>query len=166
MAKEIWQHYKRRTIESLLSNDKDDPEGKQLRRGLIFKPLLNIDLENVVPDELHLMLRITDKLTRNLINAAMSADAKHPEPDKLQRPMILSLLREIRNCGVSFSVRLDNSEEGGFDFSSLVGNDKIKLLQRLPGRFFKCQPKAYYKTVKDIWEVYNCTILYQFYHVN
>ena len=95
---------------------------------MISKLPLNIDLQNVVPDGLHLMLRTTDKLTRNLISAAMSEDMKHSEPDKLQRSMMLSLLRKLRNCRVSFSVRFDKSEEG-IDFSSLVRNDKLQLLQ-------------------------------------
>jgi len=154
MKKVLGTHYKRRTIDALQSNNRDDPEGKQLRVGLIAKPLLNIELDNVVVDELHLMLRVTDRLTRNLINAAMTDDLKFRDiSDQLQRPMILKLLKEIRSCGVSFYVHLNKTEEGGFDFSSMVGNDKLKLLQQLPAKLVKCQPQKFYKTVKDIWEV-------------
>ena len=76
----------------------------------------------MVPDKLHLMSRITDRLTRNLINGTMSYDMKHSrhEPDKLQRPMDVSLLKQIRSCGVSFTIRLEKSEKGGIEFSSVV----------------------------------------------
>ena len=95
--------------------------------------------------------RITDRLTRNVINAAISANRRSTHIDILQRPMILKLLEEIRNCGVPFYIKVNKSEEGGF---SLVGNDKLKLLQKLPAKFVNCQPTEYYQTVKDIWEVH------------
>ena len=44
--------------------------------GRIKPPLLLINLNYVIPDELHLLLRITDRLIRNLILAAVAAD--HP----------------------------------------------------------------------------------------
>ena len=52
MSKVLGTHYKKRTIDALLSDNIRDPRGKQLRVGQIAKPLLNIDLDNVVPDEL------------------------------------------------------------------------------------------------------------------
>jgi len=48
MSKFLGTHYKRRTIDALLSSDKDD---RELRVGSIAKPLLNLTLDNVVPDE-------------------------------------------------------------------------------------------------------------------
>ena len=41
------------------------------RKGKVDESMLRILLKNVVPNELHLMLHITDMLTRNLIRAAM-----------------------------------------------------------------------------------------------
>lgn len=153
MTKVLGRDYQKRTLDALLSDNRSDPRGKQLRLGQIDKPLLHIELDHVVPDELHLMLRITDVLTRNVIHAAMSEDVKLTHIDKLQRPKILSLMKEIRSCGVSFHIWMSKSEEGGFTFTSLVGNDKLKLLKQLPAKFSNCQPKTYYKTVKEIWEV-------------
>jgi len=95
---------------------------------------------------------------------AMSYDLKHSsdQPDQLQRPMVASLPQQIRSCGVSFRIALDKSEEGGFDFSSLVGKDKIKLLKNLPAKLVHCQPPDYYKIVKQIGEVYIYVIFVNF----
>ena len=60
------------TIEGLTSTL---PATAAQRKGKVYKPLLHIPLKNVVPDELHLMLHITDVLIRNLINTAMKYDA-------------------------------------------------------------------------------------------
>ena len=42
--------------------------------GCIRAPLIDLPLDHVIPDELHMMLRITDILIQNLINAATSYD--------------------------------------------------------------------------------------------
>ena len=44
--------------------------------GCINEPLLNIPLtNNVIADELHLLLRITDKLLENIIDEVLEKDA-------------------------------------------------------------------------------------------
>lgn len=42
--------------------------------GCIKMPLLELDLDHVIPDELHMLLRVTDVLIQNLVNAATSHD--------------------------------------------------------------------------------------------
>ncbi len=42
----------------------------------INKPLLDLELDHIVPDELHLMLRVTDVLIKALIETARTYD-KH-----------------------------------------------------------------------------------------
>ena len=42
--------------------------------GCIKMPLTTLDLDQIIPDELHMLLRITDILIQNLINAATSDD--------------------------------------------------------------------------------------------
>ena len=58
--------HKERTLESLKSGTKP---------GSICPPLLDLPLENIIPDELHLLLRITDRLIENLINGAVQSDS-------------------------------------------------------------------------------------------
>jgi len=113
-------------------SEEPTPEEEELRKGRHDAPLLHIPLENVIPDELHLMLRVTDVLTKNLIKAALSYDARHSGEISsiLKRPLVKKLLKCIRNCGVGFNIYLE--EDGGFKFTSLVGGDKRKLLKKLP----------------------------------
>ena len=84
-----------RTIEALMSTSPTESE-KEQKKGQCNPPLLHIPLSNVIPDELHLMLRITDVLTRNLILAAVADDAVHTDiTDELERPMITELIEKI-----------------------------------------------------------------------
>ena len=39
-------------------------------------PLFDIELDHVVLDEIHLMMRITDRLTENIITEVMERDGK------------------------------------------------------------------------------------------
>jgi len=59
-----------------LTSTSPTPHQEKERKGLINPPQLNIPLENVVVDELYLLLRVTDVLTKNLIRAAMAHDAE------------------------------------------------------------------------------------------
>jgi len=115
-----------RTIEALTTTD-PTPHQEQERKGLIYPPLINIPLTNVVIDELHLLLRITDVLTKNLIRAGLSHDAQYNaqiSSEVLERLMIKNLLDNIRDYWVIFNVYLDS--DGDFIFTSLVGGDKKK----------------------------------------
>ena len=139
-----------RTIEGLRSTH---PATAVQRKGQINQPLLHIPLTNVIPDELHLMLRITDVLIRNLIRAAMQYDAVGNSriTDPLKRPMVTKLLKAVSSCGVSFKIYI---KKEGLEFTSLVGNDKKKLLNKLPSKMPSCQPPNYFKTVQNIWKVW------------
>ena len=115
-------------------------------------PLITIDLDYWIPDELHLLLRVTDVLTRNLITAAASDDYTNGRRNKdiLHGPMVKKLLGAIKSCGVSFSI---NDSDKVFSFTSLVGGDKIKLLKKLPSKLEDCQPADFSTEVKDLWKV-------------
>ena len=127
-----------RTIKDLQEN-KDN-------KGSINPPLLLMNLNCIIPDELHLLLRITDRLIRNLVIAAVMAD--HPAKP-LTGPMVKSLITEVRGCGVHFQVYDKNQ----YEFTSLNGNDRKKLLQLLPSKLSKCQPQDICDNVKKLWEV-------------
>lgn len=144
-----YKESKKRTIEALRGSSSDIEQTE----GRIHEPLIHIPLQNVVPDELHLLLRVTDVLTRNLINGAMAYDQQNSSRirDILKRPMITNLLKAIRSCGVSFNIFI---KKEGFDFTSLVGDDKKTLLNKLPDKLCTCQPLNYYAVVQQIWKVW------------
>ena len=123
--------YKKRTIEALLETDEDVPKTQdciQKRKGRVNNPL--IDLDNWIPDELHLMLRVTDVLTRNLINAAANQDRKDGRRSENinDGPMIQKLVESIRSCGVPFKIR--SADKKVFCFTSLVGSDKLNIIKK------------------------------------
>ena len=63
--------YKRRTLATIRKCG-GNPEKTHM--GCIWPPLLNIDVDEMIVDELHMMLRVSDVLLRNLIWAMMYRD--------------------------------------------------------------------------------------------
>jgi len=95
--------YEKRTIEGLTETDEEllkTEKHKKMRMGRPADPLIHISLENWLPDELHLMLQVTDVLAHNLIVAAACNDYKNGRRSKdiLHGPMVKILLK---SCGVS-----------------------------------------------------------------
>lgn len=128
------------------------------------KPLLNIPLHNIILDELHLMLRVTDILIENLIEDAIQWDdkegclsAKKRSVEKSQH--VINLVKAINNCGVSFSIwekrNADGRGSGTWDWTSLMGNDRKKLLRELPKRLANsnCIQKNTCDKVAQLWKV-------------
>ena len=78
---------------------------EQDRNRCKYHPLLDIEPENIIPDELHLLLRITDVMTENLIIAARLHDKRQQRGCKLlDRAMSKQLIESIKSCGVGFKI--------------------------------------------------------------
>ena len=110
--------HKKRTLES-----------PKERLGVKHQPLLNIQLDHVVLDELHLLLRVVDVLLRNLIYMMLKFD----QNDGARSSRHLdALIESIRECGISF--KFWQSREAGkpYDWTSLMGTDKKRLLKVRP----------------------------------
>ncbi len=74
------------------------------KKGCVNPPLLNISIDKIIVDELHLMLRITDVLLRNLIWGMIAQDiieCHHSRPAIFLNKVVES----IRLCGVTFKVK-------------------------------------------------------------
>lgn len=129
-------------------------DSEQDRNGCKTHPLLDIEPENIIPDELHLLLRITDVMTENLIIAAILHDKRQQRNCKLlEGAMIKQLLECIKSCGVSFKIWDVKGANKDFEFTSLMGNCKKKLLDKLPSKLDACQPASLAKDVTELWEV-------------
>lgn len=110
----------------------------------INQPLLNIPRDRIVLDELHLLLRIADVLMNNLIEDAIERDDKESvlmakRREKLARGKHLRKLAEtINSCGVTFNVwekkNADGKGSGTVDWTSLLEDEKRKLLKLLPDK--------------------------------
>ena len=74
-------------------------------------PPFDIELDHVIADELHLLLRITDKLFGNLILRMAELDHSgrvHGSTSTHTAPVINhidQLVQAIRSCGIHFQVR-------------------------------------------------------------
>ncbi len=90
--------YDTRSLQSM----KECLKGKD-HYGCQKTPLINIDPSHIILDELHLMLRVTDILIRNLVWAMIELDLKTHHmgstPVHLNR-----LLETISGCGLTFRV--------------------------------------------------------------
>ncbi|XP_028418693.1 uncharacterized protein LOC114544180 [Dendronephthya gigantea] len=105
----------------------------------INPPLLDIELDHVILDELHLLLRITDRLTENIINEVMQRDSKADFTKKSGEEKGIYLKRlvsVINELGITFAIwekrNADGKGSGSYDWTSLVGSEKKKLIQLLP----------------------------------
>ena len=126
--------------------------------GSINVPLLDVELDHVIPDELHLMLRVMDVLIQGLIDTALAYDRhqhrlSHSRSSykALDGPMLNNLMTAIKKCKVHFC--LYEQEDGKMEWPSLLGPDKIKLLKQLPSEFSNCQPAEMAKDLEKLWQV-------------
>lgn len=72
--------------------------------GCVLPPLINIPLDCVVLDELHLLLRNMDVLIRNLILYADSEDHRQKAQHGVESHNLKKLEQAICSCGVCFQI--------------------------------------------------------------
>ena len=140
-------------------------------------PLINIEPNHIVPDELHMMLRITDTLIECLISTAIAYDKQYHHRHRTSRraykilegEMIQKLQASINDCGVVFRMwhdKDDNDKDKKLNWTSLMGPDKLKLLKLLPDKLHDCQPDDMASDVADLWKVNNCHTHKYYNHVH
>ena len=104
----------------------------------------------------------SDNLLTNLIQEAVEWD-KEDNQDKqpcLRKKIHLeALVKCINSCGVCFSVwekrNADGKGSATFDYTSLMGSDKKKLLQHLPSKLGEVIRPKTSDTVTKLWKVHN-----------
>ena len=72
--------------------------------------------------------------------------------------MLCELTEVIQNCGVPFTIRIGKTSKK-IEFSSLLGEDRKKLLNELPSKLSYCQPEEFSSKVEKLWKVscmYTC----------
>ena len=125
----------------------------------VKEPLLNIDLDHVIVDELHLLLRVMDVMLDNIITEVIDWDKNdelEKSPKEPQGIHLKKLVSEIRACGVGFDVweiqnPADNKGTGKCEFTSLFGNDKKKVLSMLPENLCKVLPPNTCTEISKVW---------------
>ena len=133
--------------------------------GCIHPPLIHIDLNHIVIDELHLMMRVVDVLLRNIIEETVNKDQKEkirgPVQNSEKNKNLNELVNAIKQCGVSFSVWETKMKDGRGDYlknlewTSLTGGDMKKLLHYLPEKLstVACfQSEVAREMVVELWK--------------
>ena len=125
----------------------------------VKEPLLDIDLDHVVVDELHLLLRVMDIMLDNIITEVITWDKQEDWEKPSMEPKgvhLKKLVTAIRSCGVGFDVwevrnPTDNKGTGKYEFTSLFGNDKKKILSSLPEKLPKVLLQDTCHKVSKVW---------------
>ncbi|CAB4030363.1 Hypothetical predicted protein [Paramuricea clavata] len=125
----------------------------------VARPLVEIDLDHVICDELHLMLRVVDVLIDNLMEDVLEWDKTEDMCKKRsdERGIHLNnLISTIRSCGVSFNIWQKKSAEGNasgkYECTSLLSHDKKILLQQLPRKLSTAIQEDSCSEVIQIWQ--------------
>ena len=130
----------------------------------VHPPLLNIPLDHIILDELHLLLRVTDVLTRNIMDEMIEWDDEDAHKNKVKNPApignhLQQAITAVRECGISFHVwekkNADGKGSGTYDWTSLMGNEKKKLLKLLPEMFSSFLRKETATVIEKLWKVNN-----------
>ncbi len=127
----------------------------------INEPLIDIPLDHVVPDELHLFLRVTDRLLENVINEVEERDAIadfNKKNGQSKGVLLAKLVQGINDCGVPFHIWSKKNADGSaskiLEFTSLVGSQKKKLLNKLPPKLKEYLYPETCNTVCKIWRTF------------
>lgn len=139
--------------------------GQEKSYGCKHEPLININLTKVIPDELHLLLRITDRLLENIIDEVVHRDESQEflNPRGPKQVFLTKFVNSVNSLGISFSVWNKKNADGSIsnikDCTSLLGTAKKILLKGLPSKFHEFLYADTCSTVKKIWEDFE--ILYK-----
>ncbi|XP_071106486.1 uncharacterized protein [Haliotis cracherodii] len=124
----------------------------QCEFGVQHTPLLKIEVEDFILDELHLLLRITDLLEKNLIDEVKTRDEEERTTSREKPTHMDKLVEAIKSCGVSFSF-WEEKETRKLKWTSLTGQEKRKLLAKLPYKLKgKLKPNTEEK-VLSLWSL-------------
>ncbi|KAK3710028.1 hypothetical protein QZH41_012418, partial [Actinostola sp. cb2023] len=129
--------------------------------GCNTTPLFQIPVDPVAFDELHMLLRVTDRLETGLILDMEHWDQKDAFVEgKRQQDShhVNALLKAIKGCGVNFSVW--KGKDGKLEWTSLMGNDKKRLLKLLPEKFPEILRPATCEQITKLWKDFR-----ELYHV-
>ena len=146
------KQHKVRTIEDIESCAGNSRESYSVK----YCPLLPIDLDHVVPDELHWFLRVMDVQLENVVLQAVQLDVKvnEKQADPLQGAMLQKLVESIQACGVPFQIWRKDSGSSALDWTSLGGAGMRKVLSKLPAYFKDILPQDCSECITQLWKVH------------
>lgn len=155
------EEYTDRTQEILKKCSKLPSKPAKERLGSQQSPLLSIDLDHIVLDELHLLLQVLDILIRNPIYKMVRLDTHESQRTSRSRSASVTHLQQfigtVRECGLSFNVweKQDGNRKptGIYEWTFLTGREKKHLLATLPDKLLTLLPADIASTVCQLWKV-------------
>ena len=133
----VYTDKKARTVQKMKDRSAQSYSSCACHLGCVLPPLVQITLDHIVLDELHLLLHIMDVLPRNLILYADSEDHHQKEHHGVESHNVRKLEQAIRSCGVCFQI-WQNKEPtgkpipGSYKWTPLSGKHKLLVLKKLP----------------------------------
>ena len=103
-----------------------------------------IDQNNWIPDELHLMLRISDILFQCLFYELM----KHKDFANNIQPMIIT---EMKRLHIHFEFYLPTTKNGKWEWTPLMGPDKKKILKEFQVAHLFGQQSTRGQEIEQLW---------------
>ena len=109
-------------------------------------------------DELHLLLRVTDVLIRNLISLAASRDHEEQQRRGETSNHIRQLEQAVQSYKVMFTIwqHVDGDgrpQPGKYDCTYLNGTDRLRVLRTLPAKFDAILPGDLAVPMAQLWNV-------------
>ena len=155
---EVYCQEKARSLSSMEADCQHSTRHCSKHLGCIHPPLLKVELDCIVVDELHLMLRVGDVLLRNLILYADSRDHTSREHQGVEANNLRQLEQAIRSCGVSFKIWQKREPTGkpipgSYDWTALTGKHKLQVLKMLPERMNALLPESVSPKLTALWKV-------------
>jgi len=125
-------------------------------KGCVHPPLINVEPEDCVIDELHLFLRITDVLFENLFTELSRLSHRAKTNGTGRSDHVEQAVSAIRGCGVSFNVRPSNEgsrqSRSGMEMTSLNRNEKLKVMTSLTDHFDDLLPPETAASITKLWK--------------
>ena len=94
-----------RTLQSIKTCCTQPASKRDDRLGCINPPLLEVELDHVIVDELHLLLRITDRLISALVMRMAQLDHCSRVHQAGEEGHMKQLTEAVRSCGIHFRVK-------------------------------------------------------------
>nr|CAG8645135.1 4962_t:CDS:2 [Entrophospora candida] len=130
------KRWEKKNMNMLINNHSSCP-------GHIRKPLFPmIPLENWIADELHVMLRITDRLWV-LVLAELRVN------NDLSETIRKTICNEMKRIGITFHFWQEQNSRV-WNYTSLMGDNKLKVLQEFNFNNLFCQSRAI--LIRQLWD--------------
>eukprot|EP00732_Lithocolla_globosa_P003733 Lithocolla_globosa_v1_NODE_3111_length_1764_cov_52.787010.p1 type:complete len:425 gc:universal NODE_3111_length_1764_cov_52.787010:1544-270(-) len=123
--------------------------------GQIHPPLFKFEHCDIKCDELHLRLRICDKLLKVMLDHAIYIDRsnnKATASNPLTGPTLHALVKAINyDCGIHFNVWKTRDDSKEWEFTSLMGPAKLVLMASISAVLYKVFKKEFSDKYSYIW---------------